>query len=227
MSCQTSFTPYPPCKYSDEPGFPTEAEKQMYQQLWDEYWPEGLQVPVSWRRCSPYDDIDGPRWLDSIGNCTWNLKNVNHFLGNVIPLICTNDCGVTLLAVGGLFLIYHAQPGSLYDPFFAVLRTELSLEELVARLPAQFGDDEGYEIDGAEANFARPDPYLDKEFYFLLQVGDWERRHGHDRWRDFKMRGGNGDIRAFWSEVPIQYDESMGLARSLRVVCADECPLCA
>ena len=185
-----------------------------------------MQVPNSWRRCTPYDSSDALRWLDAIGNDTWNLKNANHFLGHVIPLICTDDCGTTLLAVGGLFLLFHAELCSLYDPFFAVLRTELSLEEIVAQLPGRFEYDEDYEMNGAVANIVRPDLYLDEELQFLQQAGDWERRHGHDRWRDFKMRGGNGDIRAFWSEEPVQYDESLGTVIVPRVLCADECSLC-
>ena len=76
-----SFIPYPPRKYSEQQGFPTEAERQAYQRLWDKYWPEGLEVPASWLRCSSDGDIEEIRWLDAIGNEAWNLVNASHFLG--------------------------------------------------------------------------------------------------------------------------------------------------
>ena len=88
------------------------------------------------------------RWLDAIGNEAWDLENASHFLGRVIPLINTNDGATTLLTVGGLFLLYHADVDSLCDPFFAVLRPGLSLEEIVARLPRKFIDNEDFAMGG-------------------------------------------------------------------------------
>lgn len=167
------------------------------------------------------------RWLDAIGNEAWDLENASHFLGRVIPLINTNDGATTLLTVGGLFLLYHADVDSLCDPFFAVLRPGLSLEAIVARLPRKFIDNEDFAMGGGVvANSTRPDTVLSSALKFIDCAGDWERRHGCDRWREFKMRGGKGDIRLFWSEEPIEYDESLGPVEIYQLLCIQDCPLC-
>ena len=223
-----SFIPYPPRKYSEQQGFPTEAERQAYQQLWDKYWPEGLEVPASWLRCSSDDEVVEIRWLDAIGNEAWNLGNASHFLGRVIPLISTRNCGATLLTVGGLLLLYHADVNSMYDPFYSVLRPELSLEEIVARLPDKFVYDEDYDMDGAAAESTNPDTGSNLEWEYMTYAWEWERRHfGHDRWKDFETRGGKSAMRAFCSDECIPYDgPPVDQVTIVELLCADDCPMC-
>ena len=168
------------------------------------------------------------RWLDAIGNEAWDLENASHFLGRVIPLINTNDGATTLLTVGGLFLLYHADVNSMHDPFYSVLRPELSLEEIVARLPDRFVYDEDYDMDGAAVGSTKPDIGLNLELDYMGHAWEWEQRHfGHDRWKDFQTRGGKSAMRAFWSDECIPYDgPPVDRVTIVELLCADDCPMC-
>ena len=220
---QASFIPYPPRKYSGQKGFPTEAEREAYQQMWNQHWPQELQVPNGWRRCSPSEgSIEEMRWLDAIGNEAWSLKNTCHFLGQVIPLICIRDSTTTLLEVGGLFLLYRADIYGPSEAHFAVLRPELSLPEIIARLPENFLEDEMTDV---VANRTFPDLGLDDEYLSIGCLGAWEQRHGQDRWKEFEMRGGKGDMDIFWVEEAIRR-EMMKTVELMDLRCVDDCPFC-
>ena len=166
--------------------------------------------------------------MDAIGNEAWNLENASHFLGRVIPLICTKTSGATLLTVGGLLLLYHADVNSMHDPFYSVLRPELSLEEIVARLPDKFVYDEDYDMDGAAVGSADPDTGLNVEFNYMGYAWKWERRHfGHDRWKDFETRGGKGTVRTFCPDKCVPYDGPPAEQVTIvELLCADDCPMC-
>ena len=161
------------------------------------------------------------RFLDAIGNKAWELGNACHFLGRVIPLISNKDNAATLLTIGGLLLIFHA-PLDLDEPFVEVLNPELSLEDIVARLPQKFYEDE---MGDAVVNITKPDWGLHDELQSIALLGAWEQRHGINRWGEFKARGGKAVISSIWEDIR----EGPSLHDGEEVLCADadECPICA
>ena len=179
-------------------------------------------MPQNWCRCSPFSDYEEYRFLDDIGSTSWELENLCYFLGRAIPLIQTEDGTTTLLAVGGLFLLYHAE-FDLVQNYFAVLNPNLSLEGIVLRLPEEFKYVEMEEA--ATVNEAIPDACTAIDVRHIPAMGMWEQRHGVDRWGRFRARGGKSRADCEWThmkEGPLPPDR---LDSQLR--CVDDCPMCA
>ena len=194
-------------------------QDQAHLELWNKYWPKGLEAPKAWFRCSPSDDLDKPRFFDVIGNEAWELEYGSHFLGRVIPLLRHEPSTATLLTVGGLYLIYHAN-NAMDQPFFAVLNPELTLAEIVTLLPEEFGD---WTLGGAVVGSTIPDWSPKYELDHISYIGTWEQRHGIKRWQDFRARGGKGEFSDFFATI--QEEPRLHHAREVR--CTDGCPLCA